>query len=271
MTRPTLIDAHVHADGLTDPDLELMARFGVEQVLVCAHDGAIDRRAPTAAGWLAHFDRLLDVEGPRLRRHGLWPVFAVGVHPAHAPWRGLEELFHRLPAYLSHPAVVALGTLGLKTVDDRERWVLGRQLEMARDLRRPVVVAPPPIRPMQALRPLVSLVKQYELPPHRVLVEHVTARMLPLLRACGFSIALEPSPGRLPAEEIVALVQRYGPERFLLTSHAGEGAADVLAVPQMVSRLIDAGLSPEVIDRVARQNALRFVGREAPVRRVRTA
>lgn len=271
MKRSTHIDAHVHADGLSDADLELMARFGVEQVLVCAHDGAIDRRAPSAAGWLAHFDRLLTVEGPRLRRHGLWPVFALGVHPAHAPWRGLEELLHRLPAYLSHPAVVALGTLGLKTGDDRERWVLGRQLELARDLRRPVVIASSPLRPMQGLKPLVALVKQYDLPPHRVLIEHVTPRMLPLLRACGFSIALEASPGRLPAEEIVALIRRYGPERFLLTSHAGEGAADVLAVPQLVSSLLDAGLSAQVIERVARHNALRFVGRDEPARRVRTA
>lgn len=270
MTWSGLIDAHVHADGLSDAAADLLASFGVEQVLVCAHDGAIERLEPSSATWLAQFDRLLSVEAERLRRHGLRALFAIGVHPAHAPWRGLEELLHRLPAYLSHPSVVAIGALGLKAGDDRERWVLGRQLEMARDLRRPVLVASPPLDPHGGMKPLAALVKQYELPPERVLIEHVTPGMVPLLRACGFSIALEASPGRLSAEDVVTIVRRYGPERFILTSHAGDGAADTLAVPQMAMRLEEAGLSRAVVERVARENALRFAGRSEPQRRVRT-
>lgn len=264
MQGKTLIDAHVHADGLTDPALELLASFGVEQVLVCAHDGAIDHRKPTTAAWLAHFDQLLSFEARRLRRHGLRALFALGVHPAHAPQRGLEALLHRLPAYLSHPAVVALGALGLKTGDAREQWVLGRQLEMASELRRPVLVSPPPLAPEFGMKPLLALVRRYNVPSERILIEHVTARMVPLLRGLGFSIALEASPGRLSAEEIGALISQFGADRFVLTSHAGEGAADVLAVPQMATRLAAQGLSPEVIARVGRENALRFLGRSEP-------
>lgn len=264
-----LIDAHVHADGLSDADLDLLASFGVEQVLVCAHDGAIDRLAPTSVSWLAQYDRLLSFEAHRLRRYGLRALFALGVHPAHAPQRGLEELLHRLPAYLSHPAVVALGTLGLNTGDAREKWVLGRQLEMASDLRRPVLVSPPPLDSEGGMKPLLALLRRYDLPPERILIERVTARMVPLLRGLGFSIALEASPGRLSSEEIVALVSQWGAERFVLTSHAGDGPADVLAVPQMVMRLAAYGLSREVILHVARENALRFIGRSEPASRRR--
>lgn len=264
-----LIDAHVHADGLTDADLDLLASFGVEQVLVCAHDGAIDRRRPTCAAWLSQYDRLLSVEARRLRRHGLRALFALGVHPAHAPERGLEELFHRLPAYLSHPAVVALGSLGVSTGDAREQWVLGRQLEMAHELRRPVLVSPPPLDPGGGMKSLLALLRRYELGPERILIERATAPMVPLLRGLGFSIALEASPGRLSSDEIVHIVSRWGAERFVLTSHAGEGSADVLGVPQLAMGLAARGLSDEVVMRVGRENALRFLGRQESTSRRR--
>lgn len=263
-----LIDAHVHADGLSDSDLDLIASFGVEQVLVCAHDGVIDRLKPTSAAWLAQYDRLLSFEAQRFRRYGLRALFALGVHPAHAPDRGLEDLLHRLPAYLSHPAVVALGLLGLNTGDAREQWVLGRQLEMASELRRPVLVSPP-LDSERGMKLLLALSRRYDVSPERILIERVTARMVPLLRGLGFSIALEASPGRLSVEEIVSLVRQCGADRFVLTSHAGEGPADVLAVPQMAMRLEAQGLSREVIERVGRENALRFLGRLEPVSRRR--
>lgn len=266
-----LVDAHVHADGLGDEDLETLVRFGVERVLVCAHDGLVDRGEPTAAAWVRQFERLLGPESIRLRKHGLRPLFALGVHPSHAPWRGLEELFHALPTFLSDPSVVAIGTLGLKSGDDRERDLLTRQLELARDLRRPALVAAPPLAPEAGLRPLANLVLATGLDPARVLVEHLTPTMVNPLRAFGFTLALEVSPGRLSEADAVGLVRRYGPRGFVLTSHAGEGAANMLAVPMLAARLVDAGLSRDVVLRVARDNALRFLGREDARRAARTA
>jgi predicted metal-dependent TIM-barrel fold hydrolase len=267
-----LVDAHVHADGLRDPDLETLAAFGVERVVVCAHDGGVQAQGGeiTAKAWLNHWERLLTTEQTRLKRAGLRPVFALGVHPAHAPWHGLEELLHKLPGFLSDPAAVAIGSLGLKRNDERERHVLARQIELASDLRRPVYVSAPPLGEARGLRQLAATMRGFEFPPERVLVGQVTVGMVPLLRACGFTLALEPSEGRLSTTDIVALVRRHGSERFVLTSHAGEGPADFLAVPALAAHLLDAGLSAAVVERVARDNALRFLGREdAVVRRAR--
>lgn len=257
-----LVDAHIHADGLSDRDLATLAEFGVGQVVVCAHDGAIDRTDPTAKAWLAHFDRLLTIEMPRLKKAGLRPLFAMGVHPAHAPWAGLEELLNRLPDYLSLPAVVALGGLGLKTGDERERTVLARQLEMARELRRPVIVAAPPIEPEKGMKPLAKLLKESGVPAERIIVEHVLPGQLGLLQACGFSIALEPSAGRMTAKEIAGIVKQNGAERFVLSSHAGDGPAELLTVPSLIAELTDAGLSSDVLKRIGRDNALRALGRD---------
>lgn len=267
---PELVDGHVHADGLSGADLDTLAHFGVRQVVVCAHDGAVDRGAPTTRDWLRQFERLLTVEAARFKAHGVRALFALGVHPAHAPWHGLDELLHRLPAFLSDPAVVAIGSLGLKRGDQRERYVLSRQLELAQELRRPVYVSMPPLAPGRSVKPLANLLRDSGITPERVLVENVTRASLPLLRACRFSLALEPSPGRLTTSEIVAHIQQHGPERIVLTSHAGDGSANLLALPGLAASLVDAGLSAAVVARVARENALRFLGRDDGLRRART-
>jgi predicted metal-dependent TIM-barrel fold hydrolase len=270
MLSRSLIDGHVQAEGLRDVDLETLARFGLEQVLVCSHDGGLPRPdKPTVRDWLSHYERLLTFHAARFKRHGLRPLFALGIHPAAAPWIGLEELLHKLPLYLSDPAVVAVGALGLRHFDEQEAYVLRRQLELAVELRRPVLVSGPVREPTKGIRKLVALLKEVEMPPSQVLVEQPTRASLPLLRACGLFVALESSPGRLSVLDISRNIRAFGAERSVLTSHAGEGAANLLAVPMLVERLSEDGLSEAVIARLARENLLRFLRREESVRAAR--
>jgi predicted metal-dependent TIM-barrel fold hydrolase len=255
------VDAHLHAEGLTDADLETLARFGVHQVVLCAHDGALPVGDCSAASWRGQFDRLLGFHGPRLERAGLRPMFVLGVHPAHAPERGLEALLEDLPAYLSHPAVVGVGTLGLERFDAHERHVLDRQLALAAELRRPVWMEPSALQGNSGLRRLAGVLHASGFPLERALIGRVTPAMLPTLLALGFTLALEPSEGRLSLADLTRVLKRHGASRFVLSSHAGEGSADLLAVPALVSHLFDAGLPRDLIRRVARDNALAFIGR----------
>lgn len=261
-SRPDFFDAHVLADALSDADLETLVRLGISGVLVCANDGASERRHEvTADAWLRHFDDLLTVQAERLRKHGLRAFFAIGVHAAHAPWHGLERLLHRLPSYLSHPAVVAVGAIGCRSLEVRERHVLSRQFEIAAELRRPVVVSMPPNADDSQSRAFLRLLREQPMDPERVLVEGAPLEALRPARAMGFHVALDASSRRMTMADVVSLVRLHGPNGFVLSSHAGEGAADLLAVPGMAAGLADAGLPSPVIRRVARDNALRFLRR----------
>jgi len=58
----------------------------------------------------------------------------------------------------------------------------------------------------------------------------------------------------------VALVKQLGPERLVLSSAAGDGASELLAVSRAAHRLLGAGLSRRVVERVARENAATLLG-----------
>ena len=213
-----------------------------------------------------YFDALLKKQAPRFRKHGLRPLFALGIAPRAAPRRGLEEALHDLPAFLSHPATVAMGALSLREMNERESSVLTRQLEIAAELRRPVIVAAPTTQPARHTRTLLRWLRDSPLTPDRILIENLTARSAGLALGYGFAASLEVSTGRLSTSDVVSLVRSSGPRSLVLTSHAGEGAANLLAIPLVVERLREAGLSRAVIQRLAVDNALRFLGRYEPRR-----
>ena len=68
----------------------------------------------------------------------------VGVHP-HDAAKARDDTFAALPALLEHPKVLALGEIGLDyhynfSPPETQRRVFARQLELAREARKPVVI-----------------------------------------------------------------------------------------------------------------------------------
>jgi hypothetical protein len=256
------VDAHVQAEGLRDSDIETLARFGVEQVVICGHEGGLERPSKASGrDWSAYFDKLLNQQTKRFRRHSVRALFALGISPAAAPLRGLEEALHDLPTFLSHPAVVAIGSLQLRRMDEREESVLRRQLDLAAELRRPVMLTAPATNAARAARKAIGWLRASEVPAERILIEGLSPRAMALATGYGFSAGLEVSPGRLSVVEMADLLRKQGATGLVLTSHAGEGAANLLAVPLATGHLQEAGLSASIVTRVARLNALRFLGR----------
>ena len=132
MARPELIDTHAHLDmPQFDPDrAEVIARAHEQgvQVITVGIDLESSRRAVALA-----------------EEFGLYA--AVGVHPHEARrYAGdLEGLKEELRALAAHERVVALGELGLdfyRNYSPREAQlqVLKAQLELARELKRPVIL-----------------------------------------------------------------------------------------------------------------------------------
>jgi predicted metal-dependent TIM-barrel fold hydrolase len=254
-------DALLRAGALRAREVEDLRFFGVTGALVPSDDAVVPA---TAAAIRRGWDAVI-AAARRLRKGGLAAWAALGVHPRRIPLRGLEALLAELPHALGRPEVAALGAVGLAEGGEHEERVLSRQLELARELRLPVVVETPWRGKERTTKRVLAILREAELEPARVLVAGADARTVRAIRACGYlaglPLSLAPSRGRPGGiEAAVALVRALGPEGLVLASDAGVGGGDLLALPRAADRLDKAGLSEAVVRRVCGGNALAFLG-----------
>ncbi len=257
-------DAHLGATGLSARDLADLEFFGIAGALCPASDAV----APvTAAAIHGAWEELAGRVVRRLRRAGIAAWAALGVHPRRIPWRGLEALLAELPELLGRPEVVAIGEIGLDEGGPREEQVFVRQLEMARELRLPVLVHTPWLDKGRRTRRVLAILREADLAPERVLVDHADARTVRMIRSFGYAAGVSLSAGGHgrsgPVEEAVRLVASLGPEGLVLDSDAGEGGGDLLALARAADRIAKAGLSEAVVRRVCGGNALAWLGLSA--------
>src|SRR5512138_261895 len=252
-----MFDALLRAGRLRPPEIEDLRFFGVTGALVPSDDSTAGTGADAVRrGW---DEVVLAVR--RLRRAGLAAWAALGVHPARIPARGLEALLAELPDALGRPEVAALGLVGLEAGGELEERVLARQLELARELRRPVVVGTPWRGRERVTKRVLAALRDSELDPARVLVAGADARTVRAIRACGHLAALPlTGDGRRSAiDGAVRIVRSLGAEGIVLGSDAGQSGGDLLALPRAADRLEKAGLSDAVVRRVCGENALAFL------------
>src|SRR5512138_306536 len=251
-----MFDALLRAGRLRPPEIEDLRFFGVTGALVPSDDSTAGSGADgVRRGW-----EEVVAAVRRLRRAGLAAWAALGVHPACIPTRGLEALLAELPDALGRPEVAAIGLVGLAGGGELEERVLGRQLELARELRRPVLAGAWRGRDRTARR-LLAVLRESELEPRRVLVAGADARTVRAIRACGHLAALPlTGDGRRSAiDGAVGIVRSLGAEGIVLGSDAGQSGGDLLALPRAADRLEKAGLSDAVVRRVCGENALAFL------------
>lgn len=142
-----LVDTHLHLDDRRfDEDREAVLRrareAGVRAVLTCGADLASSRKNLRLAEQVGGAGPDPHAGGAGAAR--VW--VAVGIHPHEAGRCGdLDEAERSLESLASHPAVVAIGEIGLDfhydfaPREDQQR-VFERQLDLARRLGKPVVV-----------------------------------------------------------------------------------------------------------------------------------
>jgi uncharacterized protein len=258
MGAPEFVDLHLHADGISTQDLATLAYFGLKAAVTCSRDVG----QGSADSLRRHWDELVSKQADRLKMAGIRPMVALGLHPARIPWHGAEDLLHLLPRYFDDPKVVALGELGLHDGGPREDEILSRQLVLARQLRKPVIIHTPQKDKLVRTRRILNLVRESPLEPGEVLIDHVSAETFPLVRGVGCWTGLTLQPDGISPAAAAALVAKHGVERIVLTSDIGEGASDLLALPKAADALRSAGLSEAVTRRLMSQGPLAFLTQE---------
>lgn len=250
-----LFDVHLHPEGLADQDLESLHFFGVDRALLPAHATFAE---PSAKRLLDQFSELVEKQLPRVTRAGIRAHVALGLHPRAIPRRGVPEILSALPSYFRGGKVAALGPIGLFEDTEVEREVMAEQLQLAKRLKLKVLVSTPARNREARTRKILQVLLASGVAPARVLVDGAIATTLAPIRACGFHASLMLHPDGLSAERAVQLIRRSGVERLCLSSHAGDGASDIVGLARAQSLMLKAKLSDELIRRVSFKNAESF-------------
>lgn len=248
-----LFDACLHPSGLNEQDLETLALFDVKAAVAVSW-----ATAASAKSIRAHFDDLLEVQLPRLKRAGIRGYAALGVHPQGLPRRGLSEVLAALPGYCRAGQVVAIGALGLRDGSIGEEEALLEQLDIAKRLKLRALVAVPKVGGDSLLRKTLWLLKKSALPERRALVLGVDGRGLKAVRECGHHVGLLLHPDYLSVEAAVTLLRRTGSEGVLLGSGCGRTASDFLALARAQSVMERQKVSAHFAAHVLADNAAAF-------------
>ena len=171
-----MIDAHIHADTRPYEDFETMAVAGVESAITCAHDPL---KMSTSAVVLDHIHRLMNNDVKRAAENGLKLYLALGIHPRSIT-SDFEVILDKLPSLLEHEDVVAIGEIGLETTSSAEKDVFKRQLQLAQELEKKVIVHTPR-RNKREVTQITSSIIHENINPALVLVDHVDNSIIDLM------------------------------------------------------------------------------------------
>ncbi|MDH7556788.1 MAG: hypothetical protein QHG94_07625, partial [Candidatus Methanosuratincola sp.] len=133
--------------------------------------------------------------------------------------------------------------------------LLVKQLRIANEYDRPVIVYTPQKNKETIVEKLLQILKEECTEPSRVVVDHLTLPLVPRVRELGFNAGLTVQHGKLTPCDVKEVVEKHGPEGIIVNSGLGCDPSDPLAVLRTAKYLDRSGIGGRDIQLVTYSNA----------------
>jgi uncharacterized protein len=254
-----IFDPHIHMTSRTTDDYEAMHEAGVRAVVEPAFWLGQPRTSP--ATFLDYFDSLLGWEPFRAAQYGIAHHCAIALNPKEANDPNCTPVLDHLPRYLLKDRVVAVGEIGYDSMTPAEDLALEHQLQLAADHGLPALVHTPHRDKLAGLRRTVEVVRASELPPERVLLDHLNETTVKEAKDSGSWLGFSVYPDtKMDEERMVAVIKAFGTEKVLVNSAADWGRSDPLKTRRVADALLAAGFDEDDVDLVLWRNPVAFYG-----------
>lgn len=258
-----IFDPHIRSRTRSDDDLKNLRYFGTEAVLTTAHGGgAFD----TGADLIDYFETLVGEECRRLKRCNLEPHVALGVPPDARPRRAHPEVWDELAVLLEHPAVRALGEVGVWKDQDDHWELFDRQVGIARRIGPlPLMVIPPKQLKVNLTYKMMNRLEKSGYPPSLVVMGSLDERLLENVVESGFCAGFPVGAARNQPREVGELIREVldrvdGAGRILLTTALRSSGGDLLGIPKSIEAMRKADVEETAIRQMVYGNARRLFG-----------
>ncbi len=258
--RGLYIDPHAHMVSRTTNDYEAMRTGGVVAVIEPAF--WVGQPRTSIGSFRDYFSQLVGWERFRAAQFGIRHYCAIGLNSKEANNVPLaEEVMELIPLYAGKEGVVAIGEIGYDDMTEAEDRFFREQLELARQLDKPVMVHTPHRNKKEGTSRSMDVCEEHGLPPHRVVIDHNNEETVQEVLDRGFWAAFSIYPStKMGNERMTEIVLRYGPERIIVDSATDWGVSDPLAVPKTAELMRQRGVPEAHVHQVCYQNALDAYG-----------
>ena len=254
------IDPHIHMSARTTDDYERMAASGVVAVIEPAF--WLGQPRTNSGSYMDYLSALVGWERFRAAQFGIRHYCAIGLNAKEANNEALaEEVIDLLPRYLLKEGVVALGEIGYDDQTPAEDKCYRRQLDMAKELDMVVMVHTPHRDKKTGTIRSMEIALEHGIAPSRVIIDHNNEETVEDVLNRGFWAAFTLYPHtKMGNERMVEIARRYGSERIFIDSSSDWGVSDPLAVPKTAQLMLERGVKPEDVEKIAYRNALAAYG-----------
>ncbi|MFD0141161.1 MULTISPECIES: TatD family hydrolase [unclassified Streptomyces] len=254
-----IFDPHIHMSSRTTDDYQAMYDAGVRALVEPSFWLGQPRTSP--ASFLDYFDSLLGWEPFRAAQYGIAHHCTLALNPKEANDPRCTPVLDALPRYLVKDNVVAVGEIGYDSMTPAEDTALASQLQLAADHGLPALVHTPHRDKLAGLRRTLDVVRESDLAPERVLLDHLNETTVEEAADSGAWLGFSVYPDtKMDEDRMVAVLKDHGLDRVLVNSAADWGKSDPLKTRKVGDAMLAAGFSPDDVDQVLWRNPVAFYG-----------
>jgi len=254
------IDPHLHTILLDDGMMMNIAVTGMEACVTPMLHSLNGIFEPDAVFRI--WERFLGFEIKRGGSIGYETYVALSVPFYGLTEKGADECLKRLPDFLKHERVVAMGEMGLDVATESEKRLFREQLRLAKARNLPVIAHTPirlaPQGP-EVVPQIVSIIQEEKFPLSKVVLDHAGESTFDFRMASGAKVGLSICFDKMPPETAANLISKNRDklDKFIVNSEVASGDG-YFTVPMVALALRRLKMKHAEIEQVVYENPKKF-------------
>jgi predicted metal-dependent TIM-barrel fold hydrolase len=254
------IDPHLHTNLIDDGKLQSLAAAGMEAVVIpMLH--TIPGMFPADAT-IRLWEQFLGFEVKRGGTIGYEAFVSLSVPMYGMSPEANEECLKRLPEYLKHERVVAIGEIGLDAGIEAERELFREQVRIAKEHNLPLITHTPirlaPHGP-DVIRKIVEIIKEEKFDISKVILDHSGESTFDYRLGTGAMVGLSVCMDKMPPEVAASYVFNHPDKRDRLVVNTEVAGGDgYFTIPMVGLAMKRFGMKRNEIEQVVYENPRRF-------------
>ena len=199
----------------TTDDYQLIAQAGCEALCEPAFWAGFDRGS--VEGFRDYFRQLTQYEPARAAKFGIPHFTWLCINPKEADDVVFgREVLSMIPEFLDQPNVLGIGEIGLNKNTRNEHTILEEHIALAQERDLPILVHTPHLEDkLKGTRLIVDALKNAQVSPDRVVIDHVEEHTAAIALDAGFWVGMTLYPeSKCTPGRAIDILENFGTERI---------------------------------------------------------